>query len=302
MPRRSFHDEIRNNKIKSVILLIVVFIFFIALGYVISFVFSPDYFFLVMSIAIVFSLVYVLATYYNSHKIAIASVRAVPADPQKYRHLHDLIDGLAIGSGIPKPKVYIMENKQINAFASGRDPKHAVVCVTTGTLERLNNSELEGVLAHEMSHIKNFDMRFMTIMAIVVGAIAIFAQIFLRSLWFSGGRSRDSSGGATGVILMLVGIAFAILAPIIVSLIQLAMSRKREYLADASAAKLTRYPKGLANALRKIKTEEIDKKNNKKISNALVPLFISNPFKRKSQNIFSTHPPLGERIKRLESM
>ncbi|OIO39916.1 zinc metalloprotease HtpX [Candidatus Pacearchaeota archaeon CG_4_9_14_3_um_filter_31_7] len=304
MQRKNFYDEISKNKTRSFILLLAVFIVLVAIGYAISFAFSPDYFILIMSMSIILSLIYVLATYYNSDKIALSSVKAVPADEKKYQHLHNIIEGLCIGEGIPKPKVYIMENENINAFASGRDPNHAIICVTTGTIKKLNNSELEGVLAHEISHIKNYDMRFMTVVAVVVGAIAIFSQIFLRSLMFGGmkGKSDSNRGGAAIIIFVLIGVALAILAPLIVKLVQLGISRKREFLADSSAAKLTRFPKGLANALKKIKTEVVDKKNTKQISSALAPLFISDPFKKKVQNLFSTHPPLEKRIEILEGM
>ena len=195
------------------------------------------------------------------------------------------------------PRLYVLENSQINAFATGRDPKHAVICVTTGALEKLSKQELEGVLSHELSHVASYDIRFMTLVAVLVGMIAIISQIFLRSLWFRGGdRDRDNKNA----VLMLVGIALAIIAPILVKLVELAISRKREYAADASAVKFTRSPTGLINALKKIKNEAgVEKKNMSKV---VAPLFISDPFKRKISGLFQTHPDIEKRIEILERM
>ena len=255
-------------------------------------VFAPESFFTIMIIAIIFSIIYLLITYYKSDKIAIASVGAKPASREKHKQYYSSVEGLTIASGLPMPKLYIMNSSQINAFASGRNPENAVVCVTDGALEKLDKNELEGVLAHELSHIANYDMRFMTLVAVMVGMIAIISEIFLRSLWLRG-NDRESRGNA---ILMIVGLVLAILAPIIVQLVQLAISRKREYMADASSVKFTRYPKGLINALKKIQAEH--SLPEKKISKAIAPLFFANPFK----NLGSTHPPIEERIKVLERM
>ena len=186
-----------------------------------------------------------------------------------------------------------MKGEQINAFATGRDPQHAVICVTEGSLQKLNKQELEGVLAHELSHIANYDIRFMTLVAVLVGMIAIISEIFLRSLWFKG-DGREGKGKA---ILLIIGIVLAILAPIFVQLVSLAISRKREYTADASAVKFTRYPKGLIGALKKIR-EDKPMKTSKVVSS----LFISHPLKENFDNLMSTHPPLDKRIKILETM
>jgi heat shock protein HtpX len=196
---------------------------------------------------------------------------------------------------MPKPGLYIMEDKNINAFASGRDPKHAVICVTTGALEKLDKQELEGVLSHELSHIANYDIRFMTLTAVLVGMIAIISEIFLRSLWFKGDRDDNKSN----VIFLIIGIILAILAPIVVQLVQLAISRKREYTADASAVKFIRSPTGLIKALRKIK---LDHSPPSKVNKAVAPLFFGDPFKRNLDNLLSTHPPLEKRIAILERM
>ena len=291
--RINFYDQIARNKRKSVFLMILVFIVFVALGYVISMAFTPGDFFFIMVLSIIFSISYLLISYYNCDKIAVASVGAVPADRNQFRQLYNSVEGLTLASGLPMPKVYVMKNEQINAFASGRDPKHAVVCVTTGALEKLNKQELEGVLAHELSHISNYDIKFMTLVAVMVGMIAIISQFFLRSMWFRG-NDRESKGNA---IFIVIGIVMAILAPIAVQLVQLAISRKREFTADATAVQFTRYPTGLMNALKKIKD---DKPMN--VSKAIAPLFMSDPFRRKFANMLSTHPPIDERIKVLAEM
>jgi heat shock protein HtpX len=288
--RVDFHDQISKNKRKSILLMIIIFLVIVALGYVISFAFEPGYFFIIMIFAIIFSLGYILISYYNSDKIAVASVKAKKASRIEHKQFFDLVEGLTIASGLPMPKLYIMPSEQINAFASGRDPAHAVICVTEGTLKKLDKRELEGVLAHELSHIGNYDMRYMTLVAVMVGMISIISQIFLRSLWFRSGRNDRGKE-----IFVLIGIVMAILAPIVVMLVQLAISRKREYSADATAVKFTRYPGGLIRALEKIKQEN---QPEKKISKAVAPLFFANPFKE----LGSTHPSIDKRIKVLKRM
>jgi len=300
-PRLSFRDEIKRNKLKSVILISVIFIFLIILGYIISLILDPSYFFIIMIISIVFSLSYVLISYYNSDRIAIASVRAKPAERIKHAKFFRAAENMALASGLPMPKLFVMDSYEINAFASGRDPKNSVICVTTGALEKLNKEELEGVIAHEMSHIANYDIRFMTLATVLIGMISIAAQIFLRSLWFSSmsGRGRD---GRVQILLIVLGIVFAILAPIAAHLVSFAISRKREFVADATGVQLTRYPQGLASALKKIKHGHVSQKEKHKYSKAMAPLFISDPFKKKFKGIFSTHPDIDERIRRLEMM
>ncbi len=289
--RIDFRDQISRNKWKSFFLMAVIFIVLVLFGYVISLAFEPGFFFIIMIIAIIFSLSYILISFYNSDKIAVASVKAKRAYRDDYKQYYNLVEGLTIASGMPMPKLYIMHSDQINAFASGRDPQHAVVCVTKGALEKLDKRELEGVLAHELGHIACYDMRYMTLVTVMVGMIAIISQIFLRSLWFRGGGNDRSKG-----IFILIGIVMAILAPIVVYLVQMSISRKREFVADASAVKFTRYPTGLIRALKKIKTDIVQPE--KKVSKALAPLFFSNPFK----GLSSTHPPLEKRISTLERM
>lgn len=292
--RISFYNQIASNKRKSVLLIAVVFIVLIILVAVIGMALQADIFFILI-IATIISIFYVWIGYFASDKIALASVNAQQADIRQYKQFHDLVEGLCLASGLPKPKLYVMNDPNINAFASGRDPKHAVICVTTGALEKLDKQELEGVLSHELSHIANYYIRFMTLVAVLVGMIAIISQIFLRSLWFKGDRDNDKGG----IILLVIGIILAIIAPIVVQLVQLAISRKREYTADASAVKFIRSPTGLIRALKKIKSEHSPPS---KVNKAVAPLFFGDPFKRNLDNLMSTHPPLEKRIAILEKM
>lgn len=296
-PRISFHEQIQRNKAKSALLIGIVFIVLLLLGYAISFALDPGYFFIVMIISIIFSMSYIVFGYYNSDKIALASVGAKKADISQYRQLYNSVEGLTLASGMPMPKIYIMESEQTNAFATGRDPQHSVICVTTGALKKLDKQELEGVLGHELSHIANFDIRFMTLTAVLIGMIAIISQIFLRSLWYRG-SNREGKGNP---IFMLIAIALAILAPILTQLVQFAISRKREYAADASSVKFTRSPTGLIGALKKIKGEHAPESSGR-INKAVAPLFMSDPFRKKFSELFSTHPALEKRIGILERM
>jgi len=269
-----------------------VFVVLVALIYFIGMAWGKVDIFVILIFAIIISISYIVISFYNSDKIAIASVGAVKAERNKYRDYYNLVEGLTIASGLSMPRLYVMHSQQINAFASGRDPKHAVICVTDGALEKLERRELEGVLAHELGHVASYDMRYMTMVAVMVGMISIISEIFLRSLWF---KSSDSDNKGN-VIFLVIGIALAILAPIVVYFVQLSISRKREYSADASAVKFTRNPQGLISALKKIKYD--GNKDEKKVSKAIAPLFFSSPFK----NLGSTHPALDDRIKVLERM
>lgn len=288
--RIDFRDQINRNKTKSIFLMIGIFIVLVLFGYVISFAFAPGFFFFIMVISVIVSISYILISYYNSDKIAIASVGAKKARRNEYKQFFDIVEGLTLASGMTMPKLYIMNSPSINAFASGRDPEHAVICVTTGALEKLDKNELEGVLAHELGHVANFDIRYMTLVAVMVGMISIVSQIFLRSLWFRSSNDRDRG------IFILIGIVMAILAPIVVYFVQMAISRKREFAADASSVKFTRYPDGLIRALKKIQKD--NSPPEKKVSKAVAPLFFSNPFKGMS----STHPTIEKRIHALERM
>ena len=228
---------------------------------------------------------------------------ARPADRKRDFDFYTVTENLAIAGGIPKPRLYVIEDTAMNAFATGRNPEHAVVVATTGILTQLERRELEGVIAHELSHIKNFDTRLMAVVAVLVGTVAFLADMFMRSLWWGGHRDRDNYRGLGG-ILLLVGIVLALVSPIIASLIKLAASRNSEYLADAWGAKLTRYPEGLARALEKLGR---DKEVLEAATNATAHLYITNPFKGKNfgawfANAFNTHPPIEDRIKRLRAM
>lgn len=253
----------------------------------------------ILTFAIIFSVVMNITGYWYSDKIALSMAKAVPADPTQYPDLHNIVENLAITAGLPKPKVYIIPDSAPNAFATGRNAKHASVAVTVGLLQMLDRSELEGVMAHELSHIGNRDILLQSMVAILVGFISLIADMFTRSLWLGGGnRDSDNKGGN---ILAIIGIVFIILSPIIATLIQLAISRKREYLADASGALLTRYPDGLASALRKISSYGAPMKH---ASNATAHMYISNPFGKGGSisNLFMTHPPVEKRIKALTDM
>ncbi len=293
--RLSFRDEIARNKRISYLLIGIVLIVLLALTYTIGLAIGGDYFFVILIFGTIISILYVVGGYYKSADLAIASVNAKPATGEQYRQYHNIIEGLTLASGLPKPKLYVMHDQQINAFASGRDPKHAVICITDGALSKLTKQELEGVLAHELSHIANYDIRFMTLTAVLVGMIAIISQIFLRSLFWSSMSGNRNSKNNSNAIFMVIGIILAILAPIIVALVQLAISRKREYAADSSAVKFMRTPTGLIGALKKIKYN-----SEMKVSGAVAPLFLAKP--NKSKELFQTHPPLEKRIARLERM
>ncbi|MBP6904956.1 MAG: M48 family metalloprotease [Candidatus Pacebacteria bacterium] len=256
----------------------------------------------ILTFAIIFAVGMNIVSYWNSDKIAIAMAKAVPASTTQYVELHQIVENLAITAGLPKPKVYIIPDAAPNAFATGRNAKHASIAVTQGLLQSLTRTELEGVLAHELAHIGNRDILLQSMVAILVGFIAIVADMFTRSLLWGGGGGRDNDNRGSNV-LAIVGIIFIILSPIIATLIQLAISRRREYLADASGALLTRYPEGLASALEKISSYGAPMKT---ASNATAHMYISNPFGAKAasglKHLFMTHPPAAKRIQILRDM
>lgn len=295
------YSEITSNKRKSVLLMMIFITIIIGLGYVFSRA-QGDHTYAGVWIAIIISLFSTLISYFQGDKIALWTSGARPIEEEENKYVYRLVENLSITNGLPIPKIYLIDDPAINAFATGREPLLASIAITKGAIEKLKNEELEGVIAHELSHIKNYDIRFMTLVAVLVGAISIMAQIFLRSqFWFGGSRRRDNeNGGQLMAIFMIIGIILAILSPIIAELIKLAISRRREYLADASGALATRYPEGLANALEKIKAENLPLQ---RASSATAHLFLANPFKSNSVlNLFSTHPPLDDRIKRLREM
>lgn len=293
--RISFYDQISKNKRNSILLSIFVFLVLFSLVYIISYVFAPESAILILSFSTILICAHIYTSYNYGDKIVLAATGAKPAHPRKHIYYLNIVEGLSLAAGIPKPKAYVIENDEINAFATGKDPKHASIAVTTGALEKLNRLELEGVVAHEISHIKNYDIRFAMLVAVMVGLVAIISHIFLRSWRFSSRRRKDEGAG----LLILIGLLLAIFAPIIVRLVQLAISRKREYLADASAAKLTRYPEGLASALEKIMKYN---RGKMKVSEAVSHLFFVDPNKSALDELFATHPPIKKRIEILRSM
>lgn len=282
-----------SNIRKTWFLMTVFFIVVIGIGFLFSQVYgNPS----ILYIFVLFAIVMNITSYWFSDKIVVSLAGAKPADPHKDLELIRIVENLAITAGLPMPKVYIVNDSAPNAFATGRDPKHSVVAVTTGLMNLLEKNELEGVIAHELSHIGNRDMLVSTVAVVLVGFLSIVSDIFLRmSMW--GGRSRDEENKA-GSLLIIVAIIAAILAPVAGTLLQLAISRKREYLADASGALLTRYPEGLANALRKIGGHTSPMKRQ---SGAIAHLYLADPKGKTSRimNLFMTHPPIESRINAL---
>ncbi|MDO8443842.1 MAG: M48 family metalloprotease [Candidatus Azambacteria bacterium] len=259
----------------------------------------------ILYFAVIFSVLMNVAAYWYSDKIVLKMARAVPIEHNSAPELYHIVENLSITAGLPMPRIYLIRERQPNAFATGRDPKHAVVAVTEGLLEKLDRSELEGVLAHELSHVGNRDILLSTVIVVLVGFVSIVSDIFLRSAFWGGmGRRDDRENGQAGAILMIAGIVLSILAPISAMLIQLAISRKREFLADASGALLTRYPEGLASALQKISG---DATPMRVANNTTAHLWLDDPFKGQKKaswlrKLFMTHPPIEERIKRLREM
>jgi heat shock protein HtpX len=305
-----FESLIAANKRNSVILVILFALFICALGAVLGWAIWGDPRAAIPSIAIalIIALVTGLVGYYSGPKAVLALSRARPIAKQDDPELYNVVEELGLASGLPMPKLYLIDTPAMNAFATGRDPEHAHIAVTRGLRERLNRDQLQGVLAHELSHVKNYDIRFMTLMAVLVGTVVMLAHIGTRAMWFGGGRRRRSSGGGGGaamLIVFIVAIVLAIVAPILARLIQMAVSRQREFLADASAAHMTRYPEGLASALEALRadTHEMPQANG-----ANAHLFIHEPRMARSGDRkshgrwWSSHPPIAERVARLRSI
>lgn len=295
-------DEAAKNKFKSYLLMFLFAAVLIGLAYVMGLWYgqgSPTIIISFMLIAFIISIVMALASYFWGDKVALQISNARLANRKEHAHYINSVEGLAIAAQVPTPNIYVIPDQSINAFATGRDPAHASIAVTEGALKKLNRVELEGVIAHEMAHVKNYDMRLMTVTVILVGLIALLSDLFIRSMWFGGGNKDN--GGKGNAVILVVGIVLAILAPFIAELIKLAISRRREYAADATGAILSRHPQALADALKKIKKDSVQ--GTKVATKATAHLFFSNPFKKGSfSNMFSTHPPIDERIRRLESM
>jgi heat shock protein HtpX len=295
------YNEIDSNKRKSILLITIFIVLVILLGWLFGQITNSGYAGLV--IAIIISVIMALFSYYKGDKVALWTAGAQSIEKKDNAYVYRLVENLCLTAGLPLPRVYIIPDPAINAFATGRDPNHASIAITAGAIEKLENEELEGVIAHELSHVQNYDIRFMTIVIVLIGIIALLSDWLMRSFLFRR-RRNDNNSGQLGIILLVAGIILAILAPLIGKLIQLAISRKREFLADASGALLTRYPEGLARALEKI--EVYNKEPMQKANDATAHLYISSPFGENKQKffhkLFSTHPPIEERINILRKM
>ncbi len=298
----SLYTQQDNNVRKTWFLMVVFFVVVIGLGWFFSYVYnSPG----ILYFAVIFSVLMNIFSYWFSDKVVLAMYRAIPVTRESNEMLWNVVENLTITAGLPMPKLYIIPDAVPNAFATGRNKEHAAVAVTAGLLSILNRTELEGVIAHELSHIGNRDMLLSTVVVVLVGFVTLLSDFFLRmSMWGGNRRNNRDEGGGAGALMMVFGIILAILSPVIATLIQLAISRKREFLADASGALLTRYPEGLASALEKIGAYSGEMQH---ANNATAHLFISNPFGAGKvtgflHKLFMTHPPIEERIKVLREM
>ena len=305
----TFRERIRTNKRNSLLLIAGFILFVVVFGYVVGFAWvgDPVGALFGLALALVVGVVSGLATYYGGGRLMLAASSAREVIHEEAPVLYNVVEEMALAGGLPVPKVYIIEDTATNAFATGRDPEHAAVAVTSGLLEKLERDELQGVIAHEMSHVGNLDIRYAMLVGVLVGTTVLISDFFLRSLWFGAGRRRggggdNRGGGQIQLIMMVVALLLAILAPIFAKLLQLSISRQREYLADATAVKLTRNPKGLADALQKISG---DKEVLEAANRATAHLYIANPiknFEKRAKGLFSTHPPIDERIEVLRSL
>ncbi len=292
----NIYEQISRNKIRSTFIISLFSAFIVLVAYLITRAYNLDGVFL--AFAILFSIISSLGSYFYGDKMVLALNHAQPANKNNYPLLYQVIENLSIANQTPMPQIYIISTNAPNAFATGRDPQHAVVCVTTGLLPKLNRSELEAVIAHELSHIKNYDIRLMTLVSILIGSLSILINMAYRSSFFR--KSNDKENNQANNIIMLLGFIMIIFAPLIAQLIQLAISRRREYYADASAVKLTRQPQALIDALTKISNDDSVFET---ASTATASLYITNPFKsNKIASLFSTHPPIKDRIKALQEM
>src|SRR5215218_4166394 len=306
----TFRERIARNRRNSLLLIAAFLAFVTIFGYIIRFslLAHPTRALFGLALALVVGVVSGLVSYFAGDKMVLAASRAREITHDDAPVLFNVVEEMSIASGLPMPKVYIVEDSAPNAFATGRDPEHATVAVTSGLLEKLDRDELQGVMAHEMSHVSNFDIRYSMLVGILVGTTVLISDFILRGLWFGGGRGGgrrgggDNGGGQLQLIMMLVAIVLAILAPLFARLLQLSISRQREFLADATAVRLTRNPKGLADALQKISGDnEVLEVANR----ATAHLYIVNPikkFEKRSKGLFSTHPPIEERIQILRAI
>lgn len=291
------YNQIASNKRKSYLLMLLFFVILVGISWAYSQYFGTDSGYSMVIFAVILAVCMNLVSFYAGDSIALNIAGAKQLDKEKNPYVYRMVENLSITAGLPLPKIYIISDPAMNAFATGRDPKHASIALTTGIIEGLENEELEGVIAHELSHVKNYDIRLMMIVIVCVGVIALLADWMTRSFFW---RNRDNNERGNNGVFLIIGLVLAILSPIFAKLIQLAISRKREFLADASGALLTRYPEGLARALEKISSQ---KKALRRVNKATAHLYIANPFgSEKMANLFSTHPPVAARLAALRSM
>ena len=306
------YDRIASNVRKTWGLMFIFVLVTAAIGYVFGWYMGVGYW--GVGIAVAFAIVMTWGSYFSSDKIALSMSRAQPADETQYRQLHNIVEGLALAAGLPKPRVYVVDDTAPNAFATGRNPERAAIAVTRGLLAKMNREELEGVIAHELSHIQNRDTLVMTIAVTLVGVVVLLGDFFMRAMWLGGGRrGNDREGGGPAAIFALLGIVLLILAPVFAQLLQFAISRRREYLADADAVFLTRHPEGMIGALEKLKGDDTVVRT---ASRATAHLWIESPIQTNAQEgrrrtnksgawlnrLFTTHPPLDDRIEALRSL
>ena len=291
------YEDIRKNKIKTGVVIGIFLTMITLIVYYICYAFGYSEFALI--IALVFSIISTVLTYYNCDKVVLASVRAREASEEEYAQLNHILDGLIVASGMEtRPKLYVVDSAQPNAFATGRDPEHSIICVTRGLLDKLDYYELEGVIAHELAHIKNYDIRLSAVISVMVGFVVMLSDMFVRS---SFRHSRDDDNDRGNAIIMIIGLIFLIISPLVSQLIQLAVSRRREYLADATAVGFTRNPDGLISALQKLDSDDNELESSSK-SNA--HMYIVTPLKNKrgTSNLFSTHPTIEDRVEALRNL
>lgn len=301
----TFENQILHNKRVSFLIVFLFSMFVIGLGFVFGYAFYGDALvgLVGVGIALLLSVLFSVGSYYGGKRLVLAVSHARKVDKQFNPQLFNVVQEMSIASGLPMPEVHVIYDSAPNAFATGRHPRDSAIAVTTGLVEKLNRDELTGVIAHEMSHVRNYDIRYMMLMGVLVGLVALLCDFVLRSFLWGRRRNRSTRGGGPALLVLLaVAVVLAILAPIISKLIQLAVSRRREFLADASAAELTRYPEGLASALLKISG---DKEVLEVANRATQHMYIVNPiksFEERAKTLFSTHPPIAERVRRLRSM
>ena len=296
----SIYTHADSNVRKTWFLMTIFLLFIIAIGWLFSYLLESS---VILYFAVFLSIIMSVSSYWFSDKIVLSMAKAIKIEKKDNPDLYNIVENLCITAGLPLPKIYIIKERQLNAFATGRDKKHAVIAVTEGLLQRLDKLELEGVIAHELSHIGNRDILLSTVIVVFAGIIALLSDFFLRITFWGGGRRSDNDDNKAGALILVLGIAAAILAPLAATLIRLAISRKREFLADADGALLTRYPEGLASALQKI---DDDVTPMRVANNATAHLYIDSPFNEKQSHnwfvkLFSTHPPIEERIKALRN-